>query len=193
MPFSQIIPSSPSPIESKRLFYTSVKHKIFKVRFIKICFMFYRLPWWLSGKESAHSMGDLGSIPGLGRSPGKGNGNPLQYSCLGNSMDRGTWRVTAHELQRVQHDWATNIMLYNSLSLLYSSMSFDKCIQSCGNHHCDTEQFYHLPQFFVLFGSQSFLPLLVLSNHWSFLNLCSLKAGFWIFVSLGFLIYQRKH
>ena len=40
---------------------------------------------------SAHNVGDLGSIPGLGRSPGEGNGNPLQYSCLENPMDRGSW------------------------------------------------------------------------------------------------------
>ena len=46
------------------------------------------LPWWLSGKESACSAGDLGSIPGLGRSPGKGNDSPLQYSCLENPMDK---------------------------------------------------------------------------------------------------------
>ena len=39
---------------------------------------------------------DLGSIPGVGRSPGVGNGNPLQYSCLENSMDRGAWRATVH-------------------------------------------------------------------------------------------------
>ena len=43
------------------------------------------------GKESACSAGDLGSIPGSGRFPGEGNGNPLQYSCLGNPMDRGAW------------------------------------------------------------------------------------------------------
>jgi len=42
----------------------------------------YRLPWWLSGKESFCQAGDAGFIPGLGRSPGKENGNPLQYSCL---------------------------------------------------------------------------------------------------------------
>ena len=42
-------------------------------------------------KASAYNAGDLGSIPGLGRSPGEGNGNPLQYSCLENSMDRGAW------------------------------------------------------------------------------------------------------
>ena len=41
------------------------------------------------GKASAYNMGDLGSIPGLGRSPGEGNGNPLQYSCLENPMDQG--------------------------------------------------------------------------------------------------------
>jgi len=39
---------------------------------------------------------DLGSIPGLGRSPGEGNGNPFQYSCLGNTMDRGAWWATVH-------------------------------------------------------------------------------------------------
>ena len=43
------------------------------------------------GKESACSAGDLGSIPGLGRSPAEWNGNPLQYSCLENSLDRGAW------------------------------------------------------------------------------------------------------
>ena len=54
------------------------------------------LPRWLSGKELTCSAGDVGLIPGLGRSPGEGNGNPLQYSCLGNPMDRGAWRATVH-------------------------------------------------------------------------------------------------
>ena len=47
-------------------------------------------------KEFACSAGDLGLMPGSGRSPGEGNGNPLQYSCLGNPMDRGAWRATVH-------------------------------------------------------------------------------------------------
>ena len=47
-------------------------------------------------KESAFNEGDLGSTPGLGRSPGEGNGHPLQYSCLENSMDREAWRATVH-------------------------------------------------------------------------------------------------
>ena len=46
------------------------------------------------GKESACSAADLGSIPGLGRSPRRGHGNPLQYSCLENPMDRGAWGAT---------------------------------------------------------------------------------------------------
>ena len=48
------------------------------------------------GKESACNTGDLGLITGLGRSPGEGNGNPLQHSCLENSMDRGAWWATVH-------------------------------------------------------------------------------------------------
>ena len=48
------------------------------------------------GKESACSAGDLSLIPGLGRSPGEGNGNPLQYLCLENLMDRGAWWAAVH-------------------------------------------------------------------------------------------------
>ena len=49
-----------------------------------------------SGLEPGGNVGDLGSIPGLGRSPGSRHGNPLHYSCLENSMDRGAWRATVH-------------------------------------------------------------------------------------------------
>ena len=52
------------------------------------------------GKESACSAGDLGLIPGLGRSPGEGNGNPLQCSCLENSTDRGAWQDTVREVTK---------------------------------------------------------------------------------------------
>ena len=48
------------------------------------------------GKESAYNVGDLGSIPRSGRSPGEGNGNPLQYSCLQNPIDGGAWKATDH-------------------------------------------------------------------------------------------------
>ena len=56
------------------------------------------------GKESTCNAGDWDSIPGLGRFPGKGNGYPLQYSCLENSMDRGAWQGIVMGLQRVGHD-----------------------------------------------------------------------------------------
>ena len=62
----------------------------------KICLQCRRLP-----------AGDLGLIPGSGRSPGEENGNPFQYSCLGNPMDKGAWWATAHGVARVRHDLAT--------------------------------------------------------------------------------------
>ena len=52
--------------------------------------------WWLSGKESMFPRGDIDSIPGLGRSPGGGNANLLQYSCLGNIMGKRAWQATVH-------------------------------------------------------------------------------------------------
>ena len=57
-------------------------------------------------KNAPASAGDMGSIPGSGRSPGEGNGNPLQHSCLGNPMDRKAWWATVHEVTRVRHDGA---------------------------------------------------------------------------------------
>ena len=59
------------------------------------------------GKESACSVGDLGSIPRSGRSPREGNGNPLLYSCLENLMDQGAWWATVQEVIRIGHDLAT--------------------------------------------------------------------------------------
>ena len=60
-------------------------------------FAFFRgFPGSSDGKASAYNVGDLGSIPGLERSPGEGHGNLLQYSCLENAMDRGAWQATVH-------------------------------------------------------------------------------------------------
>ena len=56
------------------------------------------------GKESAFNIEDPGLIPGLGRSPGEGNGYPLQYSCLENYMDRGSWWATAMGSQSIRHN-----------------------------------------------------------------------------------------
>ena len=61
-----------------------------------------RLPRLLSTEESACNAKDTGSVPGSGRSPGETNGNPLQYSCLGNPMDRGPWLAVVHRIAKSQ-------------------------------------------------------------------------------------------
>ena len=58
-------------------------------------------------EESACNAGDLGLIPGSGRSPGEENGNPLQYSCLENPTNRGPWQATVHGFAKVGHDLVT--------------------------------------------------------------------------------------
>ena len=75
---------------------------------------FYRgFPHSSVGKESACSAGDLGLIPGWERSSGEGNGNPLQYSCLENPIDRGAWQATVHGIARVGHNLATKPPLHS--------------------------------------------------------------------------------
>ena len=66
-------------------------------------------------KKYACNAGDMGSIPGSGRWPGEGNGNPLQYSCLGNPMVRGAWRTIVHGVTRVKHDLGTYLSLIEGL------------------------------------------------------------------------------
>ena len=105
------------------------KYKIYPYRLnisFKVCFLtiFFQslkriskgctsgFPGCLDGKESACNAGAPGSIPGSGRSPGEGNGNPLQYSCLGNPMDQGAWWATVHAVTKSQtlfvSNWTTN-------------------------------------------------------------------------------------
>ena len=85
-----------------------------------------RLNSMIVGKESACSAGDLSSIPGSGRSPGEGNDKPLQYSCLGNPMDRGAWRATVHRVTRVGHDLATKSPWW--ITLIYFWMVYQHWI-----------------------------------------------------------------
>ena len=97
-------------------------------------------------KESACNTGDLGSIPGSGRSPGEGNGNPLQYSCLENPMNRGAWQAIVHGVVRVGHDLATKppppLLLALVQVVLLSPTSLkverkDKCLleEEAGSRH----------------------------------------------------------
>ena len=68
--------------------------------FTELTFTVYQILGGLDGKESACSVGDLGSIPGLERSSGEGNGYSLQYSCLENPMERGVWRAIVHRVAK---------------------------------------------------------------------------------------------
>ena len=79
------------------------------------------------GKASAYNAGDPGSIPGLGRSPGEGNGNPLQYSCLENPMDRGSvvgysaWGRKESDTTERLHFTSMIILAYFPVSILFKS------------------------------------------------------------------------
>ena len=76
------------------------------------------IPGDSDGKASACNAGDLGLIPGSKRSPGEGNGNPLQYSCLENSMDRGAWWAIVHGAAKSGQDWVTSLFLFPTLHKL---------------------------------------------------------------------------
>ena len=91
---------------------------LIKVYLIYSVVLFWGFLCSSDSKESACKAGDQGSIPGSGRSPGEGHGNPLQYSCLENPMDRGAWWATQPMgLQRVRHEWTTeHVVLFQVYS-----------------------------------------------------------------------------
>ena len=78
-------------------------------------------PGGSNGEESACNEGDLGLISGSGRSPGEGNGNPLQYSCPEKSMDREVWQ-TGPTVERVRQDWATSTFTFNFHRMSYKQI-----------------------------------------------------------------------
>ena len=81
-------------------------------------------------KASACNVGDPGSIPGLGRSPGEGNGNPLQYSCLENPMDGRAWWAIVHG---VANSWTRlSLLTYLPLTQLGNSKTGNNCLQNRG-------------------------------------------------------------
>ena len=84
-------------------------------------------------KHFASNAGDLGSIPGLGRSSGEGNGNPLQYSCLKNPMDREAWWATVHGVTKSRTRLSDFTSLWKGVSI-YAGRSFQcDCLISSGN------------------------------------------------------------
>ena len=91
-----------------------------------MCYQQSAFPGGSDGKASAYNAGDLGSIPGLGRSPGEGNGNPLQYSCLENPMDGGAWLATVHGVAKSRtrlSDFTVVMLSIFFICLLSISMS----------------------------------------------------------------------
>ena len=102
------------PMEGGPLGSPSKRWLYYKEKFSPPFLCYLMAPNWASQvapvvKNPPANVGDakkLGSVPGWGRSPGEGNGNPLQYSCLENPMDGGAWRATVHGSHRVRHDWA---------------------------------------------------------------------------------------
>ena len=93
-----------------------------------ICQLIWAFHGGADGKESACNAGDLGLIPGSGRSPEEGNGNPLQYSCLDNSMDRGAWRATVHGVSK-RLDMTERLTLLSILLAYTNKKLKHSCIQ----------------------------------------------------------------
>ena len=85
------------------------------------------LPRWLSGKEFTCQAGDVGSIAGSARSPGEGNGDPLQYSCLENFTDRGAWWARVHGVAKSQ----ARLSDYTATNSSHTGYVFCVCVCMC--------------------------------------------------------------
>ena len=136
---------------------------------VRVCVCVYMymagFPCSSVGKEPACNAGDLGLIPGSGRSPAEGNGNPLQYSCLENPMDRGAWQATVHGVTRVGHDLVTKQPLYIWHFFQFSSHLAHGRLKICS-------VFYPVLLFFIC--NSFFFPLSFLSaiDTLPFIKLC---------------------
>ena len=112
----------------------AIKEHILLVRYYK----WTSLDFTSDGKVSAYNAGDLGSIPGSGRSPREGNGNPLQCSCLENPMDGGAWWTTVHGVAKSRTRLSDFTFTSTSLCYLANFQHFhcaesDPCLVECTN------------------------------------------------------------
>ena len=117
LPENSIPPFIPSIV--LHFFLINIGIIVFYSFFFFFVFSYWGFPGGSEVKASAFNAGDLGSIPGLGRSPGEGNGNPLQYSCLENPIDRGAWWAIVH---RVAKSWTRLSDFTFTLSYSYFSL-----------------------------------------------------------------------
>ena len=99
------------------------------------------------GKESACNVGDPSSVPGSGRSPGEGNGNPFPYSCLENSMGRGTWQAPVHGVAKnwmqlsgfTTHFTGNNLISSDWTTVIHTDLPGFTLVDSQSHHHPGTE------------------------------------------------------
>ena len=124
------------------------------------------LPWWLRGKNHPAKAGDVGLVSGSGRSPGEGNGNPLQNSCLGNLMDRGSWQAIVYGVAKGQtrlSEWiiTTETNVCDFSLWLWICFSFA---------YCSVQLLSHV-QLFVAPWTAAYQVSLSITNSWSLLKL----------------------
>ena len=128
------------------------------VQSILIAYLFYTIFSMVSQtvKATAYDVGDLGLIPGSGRSPGEGNGNPLQYSCLENSMDGGAWWATVHGVAKSWTHWVTLLWLF-----IFSII----CIKNMFKSYLDI--YKYMQQFMVWLCCSTFVSCSLPSTSYS--------------------------
>ena len=155
-----------------------------------------RLLWCFSGKESAANAEDAGSVPELGRCPGEGNGNPLQYSCWGNSMHRGAWWATVHgvhgvdlatKLQQLQHTFYSGS--YFSLDL-----PWEVFLRLRWQEH-PLEHFIRTLRIFQTFRARWYLPMALIKAVIPFATDTTKILGAKVFLDKylsGFLVWREN-
>ena len=116
---------------------------ILEIKWSSFCELNLKVPGGSDSKEPACTAEDPGWIPGWGISPGRGNGNPVQYSCLGNPMDRGAWRAIIYGFTRVRHCWVTKpppclILLQGGNGLYWGKKHLERimCFNSVMENSC---------------------------------------------------------
>ena len=157
--------------------------------------MHWGFPGGLDGKESACNAGELSSIPGSGRALVEGNGNPLQYSCLENSIDRGAWRATVHGVTKNQTQLSDKHLNVPAWKQRWCRRYSRNRFHSHGRHDFNP-QFSSRPGFRAAASPSRHLshsplptgtikidrpPLCLPGSHWSSGNRCAeLLSGSWV-------------